>query len=271
LNACHTDSWAKDIAQTIDCVIGNKIGVEDKKAVVFVGTFYEHLASERSIEDAYKCAVLYLKMAGITDDAQLPALEVREGVKPEHIYLTKRTNKGGWLITDPNNWDSFVCILAFSKHIHHMFQTLEDQHLNGIVDTLDRLTKQNDIRSKIDLQVSWENYSKEYSVFFEKAYNFETTIPKALETLKAVNSVDVKEIIATSEVYFKTICSSISDFNQTQQDIHGRKGMILDDLDDLKLTQMLAHRCLKLQTSARQLVTVSDQLIQKMIDVLSME
>ncbi|MEM9150902.1 MAG: AAA-like domain-containing protein [Cyanobacteria bacterium P01_F01_bin.3] len=73
LNACHSQTQAKAIAQHIDTVIGMSQAVGDQAALKFATGFYDALGAGRDVEFAYDWGCTAIEMEGI-DEALTPVL-----------------------------------------------------------------------------------------------------------------------------------------------------------------------------------------------------
>src|SRR4051794_6478161 len=53
LNACYSESQARGIAESIDCVVGMSKAIGDESAIAFAASFYQALGYGRSIQTAF--------------------------------------------------------------------------------------------------------------------------------------------------------------------------------------------------------------------------
>jgi hypothetical protein len=79
LNACHSESLAKAIAQNIDCVVGTKQAITDDDAVSFAAGFYRALSFGKSIGTAFDIGRNEIKLSGSAGSA-VPSLVTRPGM-----------------------------------------------------------------------------------------------------------------------------------------------------------------------------------------------
>jgi hypothetical protein len=86
LNACFSKIQAEAITQSIDCAVGMGSAVGDDAAVSFAASFYQALAFNRSISDAFQlgCTQIELEDLGGED---VPQLLARPGVDPRTIFI----------------------------------------------------------------------------------------------------------------------------------------------------------------------------------------
>ena len=102
LNACYTETQARGIVESIDCVIGMSRVTADESAIAFASGFYQALGYGRSIQEAYElgCGQIHLQSSPkvgtqsylVPSDAtsqvdQTPRLRVADGVNAATIYL----------------------------------------------------------------------------------------------------------------------------------------------------------------------------------------
>lgn len=73
LNACYSDTQARGIAKSIDCVVGMKRAVADEAAVAFAASFYTGLGHGRSIETAFQLGRNAMG-ASVDDEEKAPKL-----------------------------------------------------------------------------------------------------------------------------------------------------------------------------------------------------
>ena len=67
LNACHSETQAKAIAEHIRYVIGMNQAIGDRAAIAFTIGFYQALGAGRTIEDAYKLGCVQIRLQGIPE------------------------------------------------------------------------------------------------------------------------------------------------------------------------------------------------------------
>jgi hypothetical protein len=67
LNACYSELQAVAIAKNIDYVVGMKQPIGDKAAIAFASGFYQALAADRTIEEAYKLGCVQIGLQGIPE------------------------------------------------------------------------------------------------------------------------------------------------------------------------------------------------------------
>jgi hypothetical protein len=86
LNACFSKIQAEGIIQSIDCVVGMGSAVGDEAAVAFAASFYQGLAFNRNISEAFQlgCAQIELDNVGGED---VPQLLLKAGVDARQVYL----------------------------------------------------------------------------------------------------------------------------------------------------------------------------------------
>ena len=73
LNACYSDTQARGIARSIDCVVGMKRAVADDAAVAFAAAFYLGLGYGRSIATAFELGRNAMG-ASVADEEKTPKL-----------------------------------------------------------------------------------------------------------------------------------------------------------------------------------------------------
>ncbi len=94
LNACHTESLAKAVAETIPCAVGMNRVIGDKAAIPFAGSFYRALGFGRSIQQAFELGVCRLMMER-TGEAAVPILYSRGDVDPGQVFLGVNPGRQG--------------------------------------------------------------------------------------------------------------------------------------------------------------------------------
>lgn len=102
LNACYANEQALALTRTIDFTIGMNASINDRAAIVFAAHFYQSLAFDRSVKEAFELAVNQLSLEGI-DATHVPELLVRDGANAaeSHIGETAGHSTGflPWLIS----------------------------------------------------------------------------------------------------------------------------------------------------------------------------
>jgi hypothetical protein len=89
LNACYSESQAKELQAHVACIIGMTAQIGDESSRHFAIGFYGGLAHGASVASAYKqgCAAIALEGPALADRDQ-PKLIVRDGVDASKITLT---------------------------------------------------------------------------------------------------------------------------------------------------------------------------------------
>lgn len=64
LNACHSESLGRAIAEHVDCVVGMSEAVEDEAAIRFSWSFYNALAHGQSVRTAFDLAAAHVALGG---------------------------------------------------------------------------------------------------------------------------------------------------------------------------------------------------------------
>ena len=85
LNACHTESTARAIAQSVGCVIGMSQSVADAAAIRFSWAFYNALGYGLSVKKAFELGTAQMGLAD-SQQADVPRL-VTSGVDPAQIVF----------------------------------------------------------------------------------------------------------------------------------------------------------------------------------------
>ncbi|HYH64748.1 MAG TPA: CHAT domain-containing protein [Urbifossiella sp.] len=86
LNACFTETQARGIAASIDCVVGMSRAIRDDSAVAFAASFYQALAFGRSVQTAFELGCGEIGLAGLADH-DVPRLVPADGIDPASVYL----------------------------------------------------------------------------------------------------------------------------------------------------------------------------------------
>lgn len=92
LNACYSAKQAEKIADIVDWVIGMKSAVGDDAARVFSVQFYQALAFDRSVPQAFEIAKAKLAAFHLPDQ-DLPRLYKGEGADDTQAFLSAFSNK----------------------------------------------------------------------------------------------------------------------------------------------------------------------------------
>jgi hypothetical protein len=86
LNACFSLEQAHAISQHVDCVIGMSSSISDEAAIAFGSAFYQALALEKSVKEAFDQGITELMLWRIPEE-HIPQLLVRTGVDPSRVFL----------------------------------------------------------------------------------------------------------------------------------------------------------------------------------------
>ena len=89
LNACYSESQAVELKDRVDCVIGMRVPVEDRSAIVFAASFYRALGFGRSVLEAVEQGITALALEGLAG-VDTPKLHTREGVDPATVQLVDK-------------------------------------------------------------------------------------------------------------------------------------------------------------------------------------
>jgi hypothetical protein len=86
LNACNSESHAKELSAYVKCVVGMAGAINDSSAKSFAAGFYGGLGDGASVQAAYEqgCAAIQLESASGADQ---PKLEVQPGINPSKEFL----------------------------------------------------------------------------------------------------------------------------------------------------------------------------------------
>jgi hypothetical protein len=87
LNACFSRIQAEAITRSIDCAVGMSSAVEDDAAISFAASFYQALAFNRSVKEAFELGCGQIQLGNL-GRGELPQLLVRPGVDPRQTYLS---------------------------------------------------------------------------------------------------------------------------------------------------------------------------------------
>lgn len=78
VNACETQSLARELSAVVPYAIGMRQSVRDESAIRFSAGFYQGMAADRPIVDAFDLGVIQLKMSPIGSDELAPVLYRRD-------------------------------------------------------------------------------------------------------------------------------------------------------------------------------------------------
>ena len=90
LNACYSEDQAKRLSETIDCTIGMNSTIGDLAAIVFSAHFYQSLAFNRSVKDAFRLAINELGLEDI-EGRDIPKLLIRNGLDASNLFIFDQT------------------------------------------------------------------------------------------------------------------------------------------------------------------------------------
>lgn len=274
LNACYTAPQAKAIAQVVGCAIGITRDINDTTAIEFAASFYKMLASGSSVKSAFDASKTNLEVQALDKEAKYFKLIVGNTVEPSKIYLLKQSYKGDWLLSYPELWNHYVTILAFTKYIQHIFLTLDTQHLTDLITQLDEINRASDFQKVSRFYNSWNTYDTEYQKFFsELDYNFPKdgqVVIEGISKLKAVKEQIIQQILVEAQKYYPIIEQSLTEYLR----IHKQASQLMaqDNLYNTLTNQNTANQIgsqfIDLEKYARSLVTDSDNLLIRLIEIL---
>lgn len=87
LNACFSVEQASAIRDSVGVAIGMRRQISDRAATVFSSAFYEALAYQRSVREAFDLGVTAIRTHGLGSEADVPQLLVRAGIDVTAMYL----------------------------------------------------------------------------------------------------------------------------------------------------------------------------------------
>jgi CHAT domain len=90
LNACHSETSARALAEQIDCVVGMSTAVEDQAAIRFSWAFYHGLASGLSVKNAFDLATAQLLLGGFNTESAPKLWSTR--VDPREIKFSTHSS-----------------------------------------------------------------------------------------------------------------------------------------------------------------------------------
>jgi len=98
LNACLSETQAKEISQEIDFVIGMSDFIIDNTATIFARRLYQSLASDKSIQDSFAQAKTQVLLEA-PDEDETPVMFVKNSevkdIKISDIVDKNANSKGG--------------------------------------------------------------------------------------------------------------------------------------------------------------------------------
>lgn len=90
LNACHSANASAALLEAgIPAVIGMSESISDEAAAAFSSKFYAAIASDQSLEMAFRQACVALEASGLVDEAHIPTLSVQTTVNPSKVWLLR--------------------------------------------------------------------------------------------------------------------------------------------------------------------------------------
>lgn len=90
LNACYSKVQAEALQEVIDYTVGMNDEVGDKMAINFAGAFYQALAFDRTVPEAFELAKLEVDLARLAG-SNIPELFVRAGANTKETLLGTTT------------------------------------------------------------------------------------------------------------------------------------------------------------------------------------
>jgi len=91
LNACLSKPQAEALQEVIDYTIGMNDEVGDKMAINFAGAFYQALAFDRTVPEAFELAKLEVDLNRL-EGSSIPELFIRAGANTRETLLGRVTN-----------------------------------------------------------------------------------------------------------------------------------------------------------------------------------
>ena len=86
LNACGTETTARDLARVTGCAIGYPGKVSDQMAITFATQFYRCVGSGMAVGPAHRAAAAVIRMYG-AGEGEIPVLHLGPGVTPDAAHL----------------------------------------------------------------------------------------------------------------------------------------------------------------------------------------
>lgn len=93
LNACYSEAQAAALSNAVDCVVGVVARIRDEDAIAFSATFYQALASGRSVAAACEMGrtmISMLRTHPSEDPGALIELRTRRGVSADTVFFTSQ-------------------------------------------------------------------------------------------------------------------------------------------------------------------------------------
>jgi hypothetical protein len=94
IDTCFSLRCATTVAKAVPCAMGVEGDIYEDDATTFYRTFYQAVASGRSLKDATAQAQSALRFAKVSP-AQIPLLRCRAGVSPGDVVLIERAGRDG--------------------------------------------------------------------------------------------------------------------------------------------------------------------------------
>ena len=89
LNACFSKAQGAALQTTVPYTIGMSKEVGDKMAITFAGAFYQALAFDRTVSDAFKLAKVELDLVRLPG-SDIPEIFVRDGTDVQKTFVRSR-------------------------------------------------------------------------------------------------------------------------------------------------------------------------------------
>lgn len=144
LNSCFSQSQARAIATSVDCVIGVPSSLQFEIAVSFFASFYRALAFGRNIQEAFELGQLQVELEGWHGN-NTPKLEVKPDIDPREIYPalfnairahgTKDINASKITIKPPRSLRVFLCHSSGDKKaVRELYSRLRSDGIDPWLD-----------------------------------------------------------------------------------------------------------------------------------------
>ncbi len=201
LNGCSTRNQVQQLVELgVKAVIATHNPIEDDKALVFSEQFYESLASEATLEDAFKVAVSRLETTnnspegGISQHRFLKGYKAKQEIRenPWGLFLPENGHSATWKITHVNRALNERLSIALVQAMAETHNPLASRFLKSVAEREDWWAVEGDLDNAKRVIVK----------------EFVGVLGTHLRKLMAIG----KEVPPTSQTYIKYIeqCASLS-------------------------------------------------------------
>ncbi len=179
-----------------------------------------------------------------------------------------------WFFSPTHIWNSYLIIIAFMIRLQYIY-TESWKLLNSMLNTISILSQKSSVIDLHQFTQLWDSYENEYNYLLEKSDRWKKTqvdLNKEYSVFKKIIDFGLQTSLDGNDVFITNIIDSLSLYQETHTKIH-------DITRTKNLPKPVTKECSKeyitqytvnifdLQHSASSLVTNSNHLLNKVIDI----